>query len=288
MVGYALLSHYQHQKNPDDTTVPNWTQMKEGIKNAVTVDEATLRRWEEAREYDPSAERPRSWLIKDAGATATRFFAGLLVGSLGALAIGLLMGCFKTCEAILLPPMAFLAKIPPTAALAVFFILVGTHLEMYITMIAFGIIPVMGQSVYLASRDVSENLLNKAYTLGASTCETICHVIVPQILPSLLDALRLAIGPSVVYLIAAEMVCSEVGFGYRIRLQARLLNMNVVYPYLVLLALFGFAMDFGLRRLQRVWCPWYNMEKRWEDEETTTLWDKLKKRLGFGKAGSDE
>jgi len=43
-------------------------------------------------------------------------------------------------------------------------------------------------------------------------------------------------------------------------LQARLLNMNVVYPYIVLLAMFGFGMDFGLKRLQRAWCPWYNIE----------------------------
>jgi len=260
VVGYNALSDYQHERNPEDSTVPNWEQMQKGIIRATTVEKTTLSRWKEARQHDASLERPQSWLVTDLKATGTRLFLGLLIGSVGALLLGLLMGCFKTCEAILLPPTAFLAKIPPTAALAVFFILVGTDLEMFVTMIAFGIMPVMGQSIYLATRDVSENLLNKAYTLGATSCEVICHVIVPSILPRLLDALRLAIGPSVVYLIAAEMVCSDVGFGYRIRLQARLLNMNVVYPYIVLLAMFGFGMDFGLKRLQRAWCPWYNIE----------------------------
>ncbi len=46
-----------------------------------------------------------------------------------------------------------------------------------------------------------------------------------------------------VYLIAAEMVVGDVGFGYRIRLQSKLLNMSVVYPYLAMLAAFGFGMD---------------------------------------------
>jgi len=61
-----------------------------------------------------------------------------------------------------------------------------------------------------------------------------------------------------VYLIAAEMVVGDEGFGYRIRLQSRLLNMGVVYPYLAMLAMFGYVMDHGLRVLQRVTCPWYS------------------------------
>ena len=65
-----------------------------------------------------------------------------------------------------------------------------------------------------------------------------------------------------VYLIAAEMVVGDVGFGYRIRLQSRLLNMNVVYPYLTMLAVFGLAMDYSLRLTQRLSCPWYARSER--------------------------
>ena len=54
------------------------------------------------------------------------------------------------------------------------------------------------------------------------------------------------------------MVVGDVDFGYRIRLQSKLLNMSVVYPYLALLAGFGFTMNFLLVRLQRKLCPWYD------------------------------
>lgn len=245
LVGYHVLSLCVHAKTPDDTTVPNWSQMAAGIQRALTTDTIS----------------GESWLISDARATAYRLFMGLFVGIVGAAIVGLLMGCFKPIEAILLPPLAFLSKIPPTAALAVFFILVGTDIRMFTAMITFGVLPTMGQSVYIATRDVSDEFLYKAYTLGASNCEVIWNIIMRTILPKLLDAIRLAIGPAVVYLIAAEMLCSDTGFGYRIRLQARLLNMNIVYPYLVLLAAFGFGMDYGLRFLQRVLCPWYTIEE---------------------------
>jgi NitT/TauT family transport system permease protein len=107
-------------------------------------------------------------------------------------------------------------------------------------------------------KDFPEELQYKSYTLGASHMEVIGSIILSQVLPRLIDALRLVIGPALVYLIAAEMVVGDVGFGYRIRLQSKLLNMSVVYPYLALLAGFGFSMNFLLCRLQRKLCPWYD------------------------------
>lgn len=239
--GYAHMAERQHQANPDDTTIPTFTQLREGARKIV--------------EKSPrSGER---WVVVDSIATGKRLFLGLLVGILGAFVLGVLMGCFATMQALFAPPLSFFAKVPPTAALAVFFVLVGTDTEMYVAMIAFGILPTLAQSIYLAIRDVPDELIFKAYTLGASHMEVVWNVIVRVITPQLIDAIRLQIGPAMVYLIAAEMVVGDVGFGYRIRLQSRLLNMNVVYPYLLALAGMGFVLDHGLRVLQRRMCPWY-------------------------------
>lgn len=238
---YTWLSHRQHARNPQDTTIPTWTQIGDGIVQAVTINKR-------------SGER---WIAVDARATATRYFLGLALGVGAAVALGLAMGCLTPVQAFCQPPLALLAQIPPTAALAVFFVLVGTGREMYVAMIAFGILPALAQTVFLAVKEFPDELLFKSYTLGASHTEVVFSIIFRQVLPRLLDALRLVIGPALVYLIAAEMVVGDVGFGYRIRLQSKLLNMSVVYPYLTLLAGFGFSMDFLLRCLQRILCPWY-------------------------------
>jgi len=238
---YTYLAHRQHQQNPDDTTIPTWTQLKHGVASAVGVN---------ARSRD-------RWVVEDAKASGTRLFLGLALGTLGALALGMLMGCFTPIEAFFYPPLSLLAKVPPTAALAVFFVLVGTDTNMYVAMIAFGILPTLAMTVYLAVKEFPEELQFKGYTLGASHTEVICTIIFRYVFPKLLDALRLVIGPAMVFLIAAEMLVGDVGFGYRIRLQSKLLNMSVVYPYLAMLAAFGFAMDYALRFLQRKWCPWY-------------------------------
>ena len=240
-IGYTYLSYRQHMINPNDTTIPSWKQLFRGVKKAVARDENTRERW----------------IVEDAKATFLRLFLGLFFGVAGAMILGVLMGCVKAVEAFLVPPLSLLAKIPPTAALAVFFVMVGTGNNMYVMMIAFGVLPTLAQVVYLSVKDVPEELLNKAYTLGASNCEVIWNIIVRFIFPKLIDAVRLQIGPAMVFLIAAEMVCGDVGFGYRIRLQSRLLNMGVVYPYLGALAAFGFAVDYGLRYFQKKISPWY-------------------------------
>ena len=168
------------------------------------------------------------------------------------------MGCYSPVEALFLPPLSFLAKIPPTAMLAVFYALVGIQFGFYVAMIAFGVLPTLAQSVYQAAKkDVPEELIDKGRTLGASQPELIWNIIYKQILPRILEAIRLQIGPAMVYLIAAEWGNTDVGFGFRVRSQSRLLHMNVVYVYLFYLGLIGLAIDFGLTWTRRKLCPWF-------------------------------
>jgi len=241
---YTYLSHRQHRINPEDKTIPNWTQLREGLGKIAEVNHR-------------SGDR---WLVTDAQATGTRLFLGLGCGIASALLLGMLMGCLAPVEAFFYPPLALLAKLPPTAMLAVFFVLAGTETKMYVAMIAFGVLPTLAQTVFLAVKDVPDESRYKAYTLGASHIEVIWNVVFRMVLPRLIDSIRLQIGPAMVYLIAAEMVVGDVGFGYRIRLQSKLLNMDVVYPYLAILAVFGFTMDSMLFRLQRLASPWYAKE----------------------------
>lgn len=240
LLAYTWLSWSQKQVNPADTTIPSWLQLYDGLLQL-------------------SAPDPRSgerWIVIDGLATGKRLFLGLGLGVVLAVVAGVMMGTVSAIEALLLPPLSIAAKVVPTAAMAVFFVLVGLDLEMFVTMIVFGIAPSLAITVQLAARSVPRELVDKAYTLGASHFEVIWGVVFPTILPKVLDAVRLAIGPALVYLIAAEMLVGDEGFGYRIRLLQRRLDMNVVYLYIAILAAFGWSMDVALRKLKARLCPW--------------------------------
>ena len=116
----------------------------------------------------------------------------------------------------------------------------------------------MTQSIYLAVRqDVSDEAINKAYTLGASELEIIYEVIWKQILPKIIDNIRLQTGPAIFFLLAGEMAVGGAGLGYQIRMQSRTLNMSIVFVYIAILAFIGLIMEWGLATLRRKLCPWY-------------------------------
>ena len=246
---YFWFSHRQHRINPDDTTMPGWSQLQEGFARAST----------------PQGHSGEIWLVEDSKATLGRLATGVGVGLALAIVLGFLMGCWSVAEGFFLPPLAILAKLNPIAMLAVFFVMAGTGTAMYVSMIAFGITPILAQNIYLAVRhDVPKELVHKAYTLGASHMEVAVHVIGHQVLPKLIDGVRLLIGPALVYLIAAEMIVGDIGFGYRIKIESRLVHMHVVYPYVGLLALFGYGVDRGLQFLLAKACPWHEGQHREE------------------------
>ena len=261
---YSNLSNIQHVKNPADTTIPNFTQLVEGIK-IVSTPRLTLKEILSGEEIPTGSifSKPfKTMIVRDVWATYSRLFEGMVLGCFISVVLGTLMGCFESLAAFFLPTLSFLSKVPGTAMLAVFFVLSGTGEAMFIAMIGFGILPTFTQSVYLSAKDdLHREEIDKAYTLGASNLEVIWEVVFPQIFPKILDNIRLQIGPAMVFLIAAEMIVGQVGMGYQIRIQQRLLHMNIVYDYIIILGTTGLIMDKLMLSFRQYWCPWFERSR---------------------------
>jgi NitT/TauT family transport system permease protein len=96
----------------------------------------------------------------------------------------------------------------------------------------------------------------KAQTLGSSTWQLVLRVVLPQMWPRLVDALRLTLGSAWLFLIAAEAIASTEGLGYRIFLVRRYLAMDVILPYVAWITLLAFTMDWLLRLLRAKAFAW--------------------------------
>ena len=103
----------------------------------------------------------------------------------------------------------------------------------------------------------------KAQTLGASTWQVAIRVVLPQILPRLIESVRLSLGPAFLFLISAEAIAADVGLGYRIFLVRRYLAMDVILPYVAWITLLSYVMDRLLETIARKGFPWaYVQEPR--------------------------
>ena len=247
VVGWYLhLSYKQHVENPYDTTIPSLTQMKDGLIKAAMVDE----------------DKGYRWIVADFIATTTTLTISMSVAVTLGILLGVLMGSFGYFEALFFPTLSIAKQIMPFVMMAVFFVTVNLGIQLYTAIVCFGAVPILALTVALTIKDVPKELEYKALTLGASTAEVITNVFVPLALPKVIDTVRLLTGQALGYIIVAEMLVGTVGLGYRIRLQQKVLEMGVVYPYILLMALFTFVLVDLLLKNAELWlCKW-NRERR--------------------------
>jgi len=242
---YSFLCYKQKSVNPYDKAIPDFYQFWHGVEVLSKPDSNGC-----------------IWLLDDLKATYGRHLMGMTAGVLLSLIVGILMGCVSAVRASLKFPIRCLSLIPPTAMIAIYFVIFGTDIQFYIAVIAFGIFPTLTQTIYQSIKnDVADDAIYKAYTLGASDMEIVWDVIIPQIMPKVLEAVRMTVGPALIVLIAAEWNLADVGIGYRLKIESRMTNMNIVYIYLIVLCITSYFMDWSLNFAKTKLCPWYKDEK---------------------------
>jgi len=126
-----------------------------------------------------------------------------------------------------------------------------------IVLIVIGIAPFMTRDLALRVAEIPAEQLIKAQTLGATTWQIMLRVVAPQMMPRLIDSVRLSLGAAWLYLIASEAIAAESGLGYRIFLMRRYLAMDVILPYVAWITLLAFLSDYLLKALQGRLYPWF-------------------------------
>ncbi len=238
---YVLGSNTRLQENPDDKLLPAPSSFVDTIERYA---------FQEDRR---SGER--LWWT-DTGASLERLLIALgISGALG-LSIGLAIGAVPYVRSLLLPFVAAFGMIPPLAILPILFIVLGLGETAKVALIVIGITPIVIRDIALRASEIPHEQLIKAQTLGASTWTLSIRVLLPQLLPRLIDTVRLNLGCAWLFLIAAEAIASTEGLGYRIFLVRRYMAMDVILPYVAWITTLAFAMDYGLRRARRTFFPW--------------------------------
>lgn len=192
----------------------------------------------------------------DTAASLVRLGAGVGAATLAALVLGIAIGALPHVRSTIGAFVAVLSVIPPLAVLPILFITLGLGETAKITLIAIGIAPVMIRDIAERVSAIPRELIVKAETLGASSWQIILRVILPLAMPRLLVAIRLALGPAWLFLIAAEAIASTEGLGYRIFLVRRYLSMDVILPYVAWITLLAVAADLLLARLSTTAFGW--------------------------------
>ncbi len=238
---YAYASSERLAVNPNDKLMPAFSTIVDAVQKMA---------------FEPSKRTGEYLLLADTTASLTRLGIAVFISGAISLVVGILIGIIPKARFGIAPVITAISLIPPLAILPILFIVFGLGEASKIMLIVLGITPFLIRDTQLRVMELPEELIIKAQTLGANSWQLIIRVVLPQILPKLIDALRLSLGSAWLFLIAAEAISSTEGLGYRIFLVRRYLSMDIILPYVVWITILAFAMDYLLRKLSIHVFPW--------------------------------
>ena len=251
---YFYISSKRHHENPEDRIMPTVSQMVRGMTNATTNPAED----DEALPENASLRQKflASMLWKDTIATSRRFMYSILL-LIPAVLLGLHMGLFPYIGVFFLRFILFFDKIVALSLLPILFIVFGIDELSKIMLIVIGVTPTIILDTFNLTKGVPNEQIVKAFTLGASDFDVAYRVVMRQILPRVLNSIRLNLKAVMLFLFAGEMIASTDGLAYRIALLRRHMGMDVIIPYVLWVALLLFLVDFGMRAMNRKMHPWF-------------------------------
>jgi len=251
---YTQFSIVRHKENPEDRVIPSGAQLWQGIKASV------LEPAEEDDALDPGASTyqrvTHSMLWKDTVSSSRRFFIAIAL-LIPAILIGLHMAVFPYAEAFFLRFVLFFDKIVALSLLPVLFIVFGIDELSKIMLMVIGVGPTLMLDTYNIAKSVPREQVVKAFTLKSTNFDVAYRVILKQIMPQVINSVRLNLKPLALFLFAGEMIASTDGLAYRIAIMRRHMGMDIIIPYLLWVAVLLFGMDALLRVANRRLHPWF-------------------------------
>jgi NitT/TauT family transport system permease protein len=243
---YTWGSAVRKAENPNDKLLPSVVQMQVAIERLA---------------FEPSKRTGEYLFWQDTQSSMTRLLGAVAIAATAGLLVGLITGAIPLLGSHLNPIITAISLVPPLALLPILFIVFGLGEVAKLMLIVIGITPVIIRDLYQRTRQMPSELLVKAQTLGGNSLQIITRVMLPQIFPRLIDAVRLSLGSAWLFLIAAEAIASTDGLGYRIFLVRRYLSMDIIIPYVIWIACLAFLVDFLLSKFSQKTFPWYYANK---------------------------
>ena len=195
-------------------------------------------------------------LAQDFWSSVTRVAIGFTLAAIISIPIGIGMGAFASIRALFEPAIGLLRYMPAPAFVPLLILYTGIDELPKVLLIFIGTVFYNTLMVMDAVKFVPKQLIETTYTLGGNRPQTLMRVILPYILPNIIDTFRINIAASWSLVIVAELIAAQVGLGKRIALAQRFLHTDQIFAYLLVLGIIGFVIDLSCRWLLRVTCRW--------------------------------
>jgi NitT/TauT family transport system permease protein len=200
--------------------------------------------------------------LNDIVISVLRVLVSFAAVCLVAVPLGILMGTFKSVEALFNPFVSAWRYLPAPSFVPILLMWFGTGEGAKIALLFIGVVWFLTTAVMDQTREVRAALIETALTLGGSGLQVLRTVVVPAAMPGIVTSMRQMFAVSWTYLVVAEIVASTDGIGAMMMRARRFLHTDEIVAGIVVIGLLGLAFDLLFRLAHRRFFPYLEEHAR--------------------------
>lgn len=188
---------------------------------------------------------------EDIGISVARVWWAFLLSVVTAVPIAISMSSYRVIGAIVEPIVDFIRYLPVPALVPLLIIWFGIGEGSKVAVLWMG---TFFQLVLLIEGDakrIPREFVETGYTLGATSTQITRSIVLPAMLPTMVDNLRITLGWCWTWIIVAEIVAANSGIGHYIWSMRRFLKTPEVMAGILVVGVIGLLTDQAIRLAHR-------------------------------------
>ena len=196
-------------------------------------------------------------VLPDIGWTAIRLSGGFALAAIVGIALGLMIGMYRSLYDLLVTPIDFFRSIPVTIMYPVFVLVLGISHASKIGMVFFASVFIVALNTAYGVAHADPMRAQMARLFGASASQVARWVTFFEALPQTMIGLRISLSLSLVVEVLCEMFMgSEYGLGQRVSDAFTTYAVAQMYALILLVGVFGFVLNRGFVWIECRLVPW--------------------------------
>jgi NitT/TauT family transport system permease protein len=195
------------------------------------------------------------------GVTVRETLLGLLLGALLGVLSGFALAHWRTAFLILEPFIMALYSLPRVALAPLFLVWFGIGEGSKVALAASLVYFVLLLNTYTGVREIDQNLINAARTMGAKNHFITRRILLPASLTFIFAGLRVSIGLALIGTIVGEMIAGQFGLGQMIARAANMFDTAQVFGIIIVLAVLAVLMNEAMKLIERRVMRWQPLAK---------------------------
>jgi NitT/TauT family transport system permease protein len=187
----------------------------------------------------------------DIWVSLAEFMVGMLLAIVLGVALGFLVGWYRSLNAMFEPFITLLNATPRIALLPLIILWMGIGMQSKVAAVFLGAFFPIVITVIKGVHNIDETLLRCAHSFGATDRQVIFTLVAPSSVPFLVAGLHIAVGRGLVGMVIGEMMAAQAGVGFMMSRSAALFQTDKVFVGLILLAGFGYLLTELLKLIEK-------------------------------------